>query len=46
MSVPILKWQKKYQEDLLRDIAEEKISRDQSKIRLEKEPYLVMHGGP
>jgi hypothetical protein len=46
MSVPILKWQKKYQEDLLRDIAEEKISRDQMKIRLEKEPYIVMHGGP
>jgi hypothetical protein len=46
MSVPILKWQKKYQEDLLRDIAREKISRDERKIRLEKEPYVVMHGGP
>jgi hypothetical protein len=40
MSVPILKWEKKYQEDLLRDIVEEKISRDQRKIRLEKSPML------
>jgi hypothetical protein len=46
MSVPVLKWQKKYHENLLHDIAEEKISRDQRKIRLEKEPYIVMHGGP
>jgi hypothetical protein len=46
MNVPILKWQKKYEEDLLCDIVEETISRDQRKIRLEKEPYVVMHGGP
>jgi hypothetical protein len=46
MNVPILKWQKKYQEYLLHDIAQEKISRDHKKISLEKEPYVVMHGGP
>jgi hypothetical protein len=40
-----MKWHKKYEEDLKHDIAEGKISYLQ-RCRLEKEPYVVLHGGP
>jgi hypothetical protein len=43
-SVPILKWQKKYQDDVLRDIADQKIGRDMKTIRLDREPYVVIQG--
>jgi hypothetical protein len=45
MSVPIVKWHKKYEEDLKHDIAEGKIYYPQ-RCRLEEEPYVVLHGGP
>jgi hypothetical protein len=42
MSMRIMKWHKKYEEDLKRDIAEGKINYCQ-KCRLEKEPCVVLH---
>ena len=45
MSVPILKWHKKYEEDLKRDIAEGNLGYCQRDM-LPEEPNVVLHGGP
>jgi hypothetical protein len=43
--IALMKWHKKYEEDLKHDIAEGMISYPQ-RCRLEEEPYVVLHEGP
>jgi hypothetical protein len=45
MNVPVMKWHKKYGEDLKRDMEDGKINYCQ-RCKLEEEPCVVLHGGP